>query len=272
MDRQRGRALGRRFVDQIKRLDVNRLHRELSATPYVANACLRLIKALWNWGVAQAMIDESLPNPTTTIELYEEKPRKRYLAADELARLYRAIHELVAEGAISWAAAMAIELLLRTGARLGEVLTFRWEHVDLPRRCLRLPDSKTGAKIITLDPFTADLIHSIVPADANPYVIVGQRPGEHLTNLKRAWRRAGLREVRIHDLRHTYGSHGTAIVGKDAVGKQLGHLRSATTDRYDHAIPAHQRIAVDRIGAALDKVLRGAPTDGGEHVELQLGV
>jgi integrase len=85
----------------------------------------------------------------------------------------------------------------------------------------------------------------------------------------RACSRAGISGVRIHDIRHTYGSYGTAIVGKAAVGKQLGHQRSATTDRYDHAIPEHQRIAVDRIGAALDKALRGAATDGIDHLDVQ---
>ena len=87
----------------------------------------------------------------------------------------------------------AIRLLLLTGARLGEILTLRWDYVDRERGCLKLPDSKTGAKEIHLNEAAFAVSRRPWPRELdNPYVIIGQRSGAHLVNLEKPWQ-AGFR-------------------------------------------------------------------------------
>ena len=90
-----------------------------------------------------------------------------------------------------------------------------WEHVDLDIGELRLPDTKTGGRAVPLAPSAVRLLTSL-PRDAdNPRVIAGRKPGSHLTDLQHPWRRirgrAGLDDVRIHDLRHSFASRALAL-------------------------------------------------------------
>jgi integrase len=90
-----------------------------------------------------------------------------------------------------------------------------------------LPDSKTGAKVVHLNGPAMEILKSIERQPDNPYVIVGKKPGSHLINLQKPWRRirmqAGLENVRIHDLRHSYASFAAGL-GHDLhmIGKLLG--------------------------------------------------
>jgi integrase len=80
---------------------------------------------------------------------------------------------------------------------------------------LRLSDSKTGAKTIHLGAAAIALLCTLPRVEKNPFVIVGKNPRSHLTDLQRPWRRirrtAGMDDVRIHDLRHTFASGGLAV-------------------------------------------------------------
>jgi integrase len=102
----------------------------------------------------------------------------------------------------------AIRLLLLTGARLSEILTLTWLMVDRDARVLRLPDSKTGKKVIPLAPAAIEVIEGQRRArlEGNDYVLPGAKAEGHLTNLERPWisirKVAGLSDVRLHDLRH----------------------------------------------------------------------
>ena len=78
----------------------------------------------------------------------------------------------------------AIRLLMLTGCRLGEVRTLRWESVDLEAGELRLPDSKTGARMVPPSRAAAGVLTALPCARDNPWVIVGGKPGAHLTNLQ----------------------------------------------------------------------------------------
>ena len=97
-----------------------------------------------------------------------------------------------------------------TGCRLGEIMTLRWEHVDIPGKELRLADSRTGAKVMHLGQPAIEVLENIRRLEDNPWVIVGALPGARLSDLQPFWQRvrarAGLRDVRIHDLRHNSGN------------------------------------------------------------------
>ena len=83
----------------------------------------------------------------------------------------------------------AIGLLILTGARLTEILTLRWKHVDLDGGVLRLPDLKTGAKLVYLTDAAIGLLRTMPRMQGNPHVIPGKKPGARLVNLQKAWRR-----------------------------------------------------------------------------------
>ena len=70
----------------------------------------------------------------------------------------------------------AIRLLIFTGCRMSEILTLRWEHVDLRRSCLRLPDSKTGAKVVHLNG-AAPRRAGGLPRDPSGWVLPGAKAG-----------------------------------------------------------------------------------------------
>src|SRR4029077_8652606 len=115
--------------------------------------------------------------------------------------------------------------------RLGEILTLQWEHVDTPGKALRLPDSKTGAKVVHLGQPAIEVLEKMERVEGNPWVIVGTKLGARLTDLQPFWQRAraraGLKDVRIHDLRHTFASTAVAAgQGLPMIGKLLGHTSS----------------------------------------------
>jgi integrase len=167
-------------------------------------------------------------NPVRKVMRYRENRRDRFLKTEELVRLGKELTEAERTGAENQFVIAALRLLIYTGARLREILTLRWEWVDLDRKLLLLPDSKTGAKIIRLSDPAISVLHHIPKIPANPFVIVGARTGKPLINLQRPWRRirksAGLDNVRIHDLRHTFASLAIANgFSLPIVGSLLGH-------------------------------------------------
>jgi integrase len=152
----------------------------------------------------------------------------------------------------------AFRLLVLTGCRLSEIQTLRWDYID--DLYIRLPDSKTGARKIPIGTAVRSELQRLRRAPDNPYVIVGTRPGQHLTDLQHPWRRirerAGLSDVRIHDLRHTYASNAlTAGLSLEMVGKLLGHTQFQTTMRYAH-------IADNPVREAASKVASGRTAQG----------
>lgn len=133
----------------------------------------------------------------------------------------------------------AFQLLLLTGCRLREIQRLKWEYVFLDEGVIRLPDSKNGARTVQLGESAVGLLKSIPMIAGNPYVITGRKDGGHLTDLEKPWRRirkeAGLEDVRIHDLRHSFAS-GALELGEDLImiGKLLGHRDLKSTARYAH--------------------------------------
>ena len=120
------------------------------------------------------------------------------------------------------------ELTSTTGCRLREILYLRWEHVDLERGCLFLPDSKSGRKTIILNAPALAVLNGL--ERVGPYVVPGDNPAQPRHDLKRPWdaviKRAGLIGVRLHDLRHTYASFGAGGgLGLPIIGRLLDTLR-----------------------------------------------
>lgn len=247
-------AIGSLGMREVGKSHVSRLHGSMSAVPYEANRTRALISTIWNW--AEGRDEVTGTNPCHRLERYKEQPRERYLSNDELALLGDALREVK----IDPYAVAAIKLLILTGARLREVLHARWEHVDIERGTLFLPDSKTGKKTIYLGAAALEILMGLPRLDDNPHIIPGAIPGRPRYGLHSLWKvvieAAGLEGVRIHDLRHSFASVGAgANMGLPILGKLLGHAQAATTARYAHLDSDPLHAAVNTIGATISAAM-----------------
>lgn len=231
-------AIGHLRIVDVTRADIAKYHHDWRHRPYQANRNLEIISKMFNLAELWGLRPDGT-NPRRHIKKYPEKKRERYFSSAELQAIGRVLGEMEEERIELPSAIAAVRLLLFTGCRLGEIMTLRWDHVDLPSKLLRLPDSKTGAKEVHLGNAAIAVLEQITSAADNPFVIEGRNPGAHLTDLQPFWRRlrgrAGLKNARIHDLRHTFASvavsHGQSL---PMIGKLLGHTQVQTTARYAH--------------------------------------
>ena len=204
--------------------------------------------------------DEETDNPTKGVKKTPVKKMERYLSDEEIARLAVALEAETKKSGSQYPAA-AIKLLLLTGARRGEITGLQWQNVDLGRKCLRLPDSKTGAKVIFLNEAALEILQYLPRLKNNLYVIPGTRAGGPFVGIDKIWHRvrasAGLRDVRLHDLRHSFAS--VAVGGGlslPIIGALLGHKHAATTARYAHLAAAPLRAANDEVGAKITAAMQ----------------
>lgn len=259
-------ALGKLRLDTITRADVVRFHLSRKDTPTNANRCLALLSHMFATAEKWALRPDG-SNPCRHVERFPENKRKRFLSADEMARLGKALAEAEAPAdgtAESPMAIAALRLLMLTGARLSEILTLEWEHVDLERGVLHLPDSKTGDRPVFLNAPAQEVLKKLPRIEGNPHVIPGKIARTHLTigGIEHCWwrvrERAALSDVRIHDLRHSYASvavaNGTSL---PIIGALLGHSKAETTQRYAHLSNDPLRAAAETVGASIAAALNG---------------
>jgi integrase len=252
--------IGRLPVPDITRTDIARLHHSLRSTPAQANRALAVLSKMFNWAELKGYRPDH-SNPCRHIERNKEVPRERYLSPAELEALADALRQAETKQLASPQAIAAVRLLVFTGARLSEILTLKWDHVDFEDTCLRLPDSKSGTKVIHLNTPALEVLKSLSMIEGNPYAIVGQRHGKHLVNLEKPWRKlrsiAGLDDVRLHDLRHSFASFGAgAGMGLPMIGALLGHTQAATTQRYAHLATDPLKQATDLIGQRITDAMQ----------------
>ena len=142
----------------------------------MANRVVDLLSRLFNmaeaWGVAP-----DGGNPCRFVQKYKERSRERFLSEEEFGRLGSVLDELEAEGKVSANAVAAIRLLMLTGCRRGEIVTLRWEDVDLEAGELRLRDAKTGPRQVALSPAAVRVLSAILRHADYPWVIAGRKPG-----------------------------------------------------------------------------------------------
>ena len=250
--------LGRRRVADIGRADASALHHDMRSVPGHANRTLGVLSRMLTLAEVWEMRPEGV-NPCRFVRKYPEQKRERFLSDDEYRRLGAALRDAEREGFAAPAAIAAIRLLMLTGCRSGEILSLRWEHVDPDRGELRLPDSKTGARIVHLGEPAIAVLRGLQRSEDGPWVIPGQKRGAHLAFLHGPWyrivERAGIGNLRIHDLRHSFASGGLLVgEGLSMIGKLLGHHKVQTTARYAHLANDPVKAAANRIASRIAKV------------------
>jgi integrase len=273
--------LGRKTVRSLQQHDVARFQTDVAAGKSKADIktkkrgraivdggrgtaarSLAVLGAMLQFAVKRKLIPE---NPAKGVPLLKAKPKERFLSNAEVAALADAIVGMEAEIKLSRTAAVAIRLLLLTGCRKSEILGLRWDWIEVERSCLRLPDSKTGAKIVPLASAALQLLHAL--PRRSPFVLPAAKGNGHYTGLQKDWERvrerAGLAGVRVHDLRHSFASFAVADGSTlFMIGKVLGHKQARTTEGYAHLatdplVAVAERTAT-RITAAMNGQLGGA--------------
>ncbi len=239
-----------RMISAITRQDIAVWFRTLHATPAAANRSAPILSVIMQKAESWGYRPEN-SNPCVDIRRYRETRRERFLLPEE----YRSLAAVLARHqSIHPLHAAAVQLLLLTGCRKSEIITLRW--TDYREGKLFLPDSKTGPRTVWLAKAARDVLDGL--PRKNTWVFSATRPKPF--HLDRFWRQvraeAGLNDVRLHDLRHSYASvalqNGETIL---TIGKLLGHGKASTTLRYTHIHDGAVREAVDVVAPVLSEGL-----------------
>ena len=249
-------ALGRLPLAAVERAQVAELHQRLYETPAVSNMAVGALSSMYKLACEWGLVPDGVPNPCRSIVKYPGRKRERFLTDEEFIRLGEVLDEVETRGGASAPAVAAIRLLALTGCRRSEILSLRWEDVAFDESELKLPDTKTGARVVPLPPRAVELLASLPRIEGNPWVIPGRKPGTHLRQIDDAWKiiraRAGLHDVRIHDLRHSYASRALALgESLPMIGRLLGHKQIETTARYAHLARDSAQEAAERVAASI---------------------
>ena len=243
------RFAGRRIAD-IDGQDVRDWFASLRATPVAADRSMPVLSVIMGEAEAMGLRPEG-SNPCRGIRRYRRKGRERFLSDDEIRRLSA---RLSAHAGSRPLLVGAIRLLLLTGCRKGEILTLRWS--DYREGHLFLRDGKTGPRTVWLSRPARNILEGL--ERTSRWVFPASREDRPLSGawLHRNWcqirEEVGLRDARLHDLRHTHASlalrEGESIL---AIGRLLGHRDSETTLKYTHPTDAMVMDAAEKVGAVL---------------------
>lgn len=254
--------LGTRKVAAVFHADIDKLHRDMKVTPYRANRVLALLSKMFNLAIRWGLRTD---NPATGVERFPEDKRTRYLSAEEIGRLTRALAEYQDERA-----ANVVRLCLLTGCRRGEALSATWGDLDLDAGVWTKPGATTKQKTVHRAPLgeaAVLLLNGMLAAapraeDGTPasrYVFPGKTGEAHLSEIKDEWeairKAAGITDVRLHDLRHTYASIlASAGASLPMIGALLGHTQPSTTARYTHLFDDPLRKMADTAGHVINGI------------------
>ncbi|MCP5080985.1 MAG: tyrosine-type recombinase/integrase [Alphaproteobacteria bacterium] len=277
-------SVGAMKLNQITRAEIQNLHATLGwRSKVLANRTIETISAVYRYAQTLGLVEDDY-NPTSGIKAFKEEARERYLSEAEFVRLGEALDLAEAKG-IPWkalrkqsiskhtaspenqktvfsgSAVDTIRLLIFTGCRLREILHLTWGEVDLERGLLFLADSKTGARAVVLNQLAMDILKR--QHRTGEYAFPTEFDDKPRADLNKPWRairrHAGLEDLRLHDLRHSFASVGaSAGMGLPIVGALLGHKQAATTERYAHLDASPLRQASDEIAARIASSMKVA--------------
>ena len=251
-------VLGRIRLEDLTPVRLASWHQSIGkGAPTEANRCLEALRAAWRWAARHGILPEGLQDPTTKVTRFRERSRDRWLRLEELERLMTETHK--EDDPLVRA---AITLLLLTGLRKAELLSARWEDVDLERAEIRLPETKSGEAQVRLLPSPAVTILRGLPRfRESPFVFPSPTdPRTHRKDIKSQWetlrKAAGLEDVTLHDLRRTAGSFmAQAGVPLQVIQHVLGHAHLGVTKLYARLASKNEREALETLAGELSGIL-----------------
>jgi integrase len=244
-------ALAAKKVADLRWEDCDNLHRTISRTrPTRANRVNEVLRKALNLSIRWGWIER---NPASGVRRNPEPKRHRYLSRDEVGRLIDAL-----ERHPERVSADAILFMLLTGCRKGEALSAKWVQFDLDLQIWTKPSSETKQRREHRVPYStaaAEVLERRRGEAVGSHVFPGSF-GAPLQDVRRTWSAvcqvAGLRKVRMHDLRHTFASlvasSGQSLL---VVGELLGHSSPQTTKRYASLYDESLRAAAEGVSLSL---------------------
>lgn len=248
-------AFGSHHLDEITHAEVIAFHhslRDRGYAPATANRMVVLLRYMFNLA-RKWKIPGSEQNPAAGVPLFEaNNERERYLSATEAERLFTVLRK-----SQNTQLQYIVPLLLLLGCRKRELLNAKWEEFDRERRLWRIPITKSGkARHVPLSDAVLDILDRVPRWEGCPYVVPNPNTRLPFVSIFHGWdnarREAGMPEVRMHDLRHSFASFlvnaGRSIY---EVQKILGHSQLKTTQRYSHLAPETLLNAADAAAQAV---------------------
>jgi integrase len=224
-----------------------------------ATRTVGLLGAIFAFAVREGMRPD---NPVRGIERFRDKQSQRFLSPAELARLTQAMTAAEVAG-VNRSGLAVIRLLTLTGARKSEIEGLRWSEVDIDRACLKLADSKTGARIVPVGAAALQALNDLPRVKDTAFVFPAEGDlKKHYVGTPKVWLKvreaAKLDDVRLHDLRHTFASFGAAGgLSLPLIAAILGHKDVKTTQQYAHLADSPVKAAADRTAAAINGAMNG---------------
>jgi integrase len=253
--------LGRRLIADVTPGDVDKVVAATKGARNRAYVATLVTKAI-NYAIRNRILPANHHNPAEGVRI--KKPvrnagKARALELADIAAFGKALAELEAEGRVSPWPANLLRLSLVCALRPGEARTLRWDHVDIARRTMTVV-GKTGPRVVHLTDVAVAILDATPRVEGCLYVFAGRRHGHPIAaingsiNLVR--KRAGLPNLRAHDLRHSAASHALAA-GADVRSVQalLGHADLATTSIYLHTTEERRRAAAEHVSTSFGRTL-----------------
>jgi integrase len=214
-------------------------------SPSTSNRHLTVLIRILNLAIQWEFLEQ---NPCRGLTKYTEPKKGRYLHDDELKRFLTALDEV--EQSVS---AQVIRFLLFTGLRLSEATHLLWENINFDAGTVLLPNTKSGkSRTVILNELAKDVVVKMAEHKKNKFLFPGLGPKGFLTSPRRKFElvktKAGIENLRLHDLRHTFASL-CVNAGQNLyeVQKLLGHSSSQMTQRYAHLGDKELRAATESV-------------------------
>lgn len=256
--------IGKCKINTIRKREVEILHHNLNETPSLANRLLIMLSSVFSYAINHGFITQ---NPCIGIKKYTEEKRERYLAKSEIEDILSALNTSPYIMEVN-----AIKLLLLTGSRKSEVLQAKWEQFNFDEKIWLKPSASTKQKKASLIPLNSFAIEILLEMKTNiknlkecineeiistaEHLFWNTKTKKPLGDIKRFWatlcKTAGIENLHMHDLRHTFAS----ILANNGIdlhqtGKLLGHSNSRTTERYSHLHNNTLRNASELVGGVV---------------------
>ena len=253
---------------QITRSLVQSLHASLRAHPAAGDYVLCVLGSLYTRIIRDwELID--MRNPVSNTKRFGSRRVERFLTPEERHNLETVLQQgvrmrVASRGYIEPMSAWALQLLAHTGLRKDEILGLKWPMIDWQHAVFNLPDTKTGQRSVPVSSQVMALLREIQEHNGHSRTghVVRSRTGRRLTSLNKTWERirvlAGIPDVRLHDLRHSFASD--ALMGGvplAIIGKILGHRQPTTTQRYAHLA---DRVVRDAVEQTSNRIADAAPS------------
>jgi integrase len=234
-----------RRVSDVRRKDVIELHATIGQThKSQANRLLEDLRAAINWAIeAELWTGE---NPCSKIKAYHEASSTRFIQPDEMPKLFSAMKKETDRDIVDF-----VNLSLWCGARKMDILSMRWSDLSLDDHRWNVPDPKNRQSYqIALTPEAVEILKS--RRNDSEFVFPARSACGHVVDIKKKWaalrERAGLKDLRMHDLRRTLGSwqatQGTSML---VIGRSLGHAAGSS------ATAVYSRLSLDSVRASVNQ-------------------